>query len=100
VGFKISDTSFAVQAGDHGSSIMSQLAYFDLETNAWSAGKSIKIRKKTCFLIMQSNHSEWLGGSATVTACENVRVFKSNIKKGLFLWRKNGIQSRKNLCKI
>jgi hypothetical protein len=44
VGFKISDTSFAVQAGDHGSSIMSQLAYFDLETDVWSAGKRIKIK--------------------------------------------------------
>lgn len=39
IGFRVSDSSFAVQAGDNASTVMSSLAYFDLATHAWSSRK-------------------------------------------------------------
>lgn len=43
IGFKSSDTSFAVQAGDSTSTVMSHLAVFNLMTNAWSTRKCVTI---------------------------------------------------------
>lgn len=36
IGFRYSNSSFAVQAGDNGTPVMSSLALFDLTTNTWS----------------------------------------------------------------
>jgi hypothetical protein len=41
IGFKSSDTSFAIQAGDSSSPVMSNLVIFDLVNNAWSTRKFV-----------------------------------------------------------
>lgn len=39
IGFRYSNSSFAVQAGDNGTPVMSSMALFDLTTNTWSKRK-------------------------------------------------------------
>ncbi|KAK4510035.1 carnitine O-acetyltransferase yat1 [Mucor velutinosus] len=81
IGFKVSDDSFAVQAGDNASTVMSRLAYFDLATYAWSSpitqGSEPSPRARMSVSLNETTNTAWFYGGRTESTEQSSDYFNS-----------------------
>ncbi|KAI8083791.1 hypothetical protein BDF21DRAFT_416637 [Thamnidium elegans] len=71
IGFQYSNTSIAVQAGDQGSSVMSNMAIFDLNTTEWFnpaaiiQGQQPEVRARMSVSLNSTTNIAWFYGGRT-----------------------------------
>ncbi|CAO3613779.1 unnamed protein product [Mucor fragilis] len=81
IGFRVSDSSFSVQAGDNASTVMSSLAYFDLATHAWSSpitqGSKPSPRARMSVSLNETTNTAWFYGGRTESTEQSSDYFNS-----------------------